>query len=124
MSQTYQLQLSIYTNLISKEKLESLQYTLLHGQLNNYIVEKLNARAFTCGSNNFSIGIGMSTHGTHIHLEFLLDEIPVDFNDKMSFMFDEESDFSKQLISKIGSYAINIKSICEFTTQITLTYRA
>lgn len=109
MSQTYQFQLSIYTNLISEEKLESLEYTLLHGQLNNYIVERLNARGFTCGSNNFSIGIGMSTHGTHIQLRFLLDKIPTDLKGKMSFMFDKESDFSKLLISKIGSYSINIQ---------------
>jgi hypothetical protein len=121
MSQTYQLQLSIYTNLISKEKLESLQYSILHGQLNNFIVERLNAKCFTCGSNNFSIGIGMSTHGTHIHLEFLLYEIPADIHDKLSFMLDVESDFSKLLMSKIGSYSIIIKSICEINGQITLT---
>jgi hypothetical protein len=124
MSQTYQFQLSIYTNLISEEKLDSLQYTLLHGQLNYYIVERLNARGFTCGSSNFSIGIGMSTYGTHIHLEFWLDEIPVDFNDKLSSILDGDSDFNKLLISKIGSYSLHFKSICTFNTQIKLTYGA
>jgi hypothetical protein len=116
--------LSIYTELITGEKVDALKYSLLHGQLNYYIVESLNAKGFTCGVNNFTIGIGMSTQGTHIHLEFWLDEIPDDFDDKKSFMLVNDSDFSKLLFSKIGAYSLNFKSICTFNTQIKLTYRA